>query len=130
MRLIVFNVLCSMQPGRLLHIFTILYEVEELCNRVGFHNRAKRDGLASQEMLNLTRDYHFTAPSTFCSSAEPSYFAVNGYTSCTDHMYCLAESRESITGATALKRIGRDLQLIKSKERRDHFPVIYFFHYL
>ena len=105
-------------------------ERDELKNRIGNHNLAERRSAAFDEFMKLVRDYYFMVPGTVYAVAGPSFLSNDGKTNSPDLMYCPAELRQNITSAMTLKRLGRDLQIIRSKVHRDHIPVIYFAHYL
>ena len=105
-------------------------ERDELKNRIGNHNLAERRNAAFDEFMKLVRDYYFMVPGTVYAVAGPSFLSNDGKTNSPDLMYCPAELRQNITSAMTLKRLGRDLQIIRSKVHRDHIPLNYFAHYL
>ena len=72
---------------------------------------------------------NFCDVGSYFRAAGPTYFGLEGYSSTIDRVIAPKQQLHNFTGVCVAWRSGRRLQLIPSKDCRDHYPLLAFFRY-
>ena len=89
---------------------------------------AGREGHVGYEFRTLMNLHHMSIANTFLKR-EPTYWGPNWNTSRIDFVVLPSEAMKFAEAVNVMHRAGKDLQVIPTKEPRDHFPVHIHFKY-